>query len=96
MLGLLTTSFFCYALSKERLDFKDLVVDYLTVNRHTQVNDLGITGDVMIASANHFRSDATNHFNGDVYVDDIQGFTGSCEWTPVFVKGIMVDCVGPS
>jgi hypothetical protein len=43
---------------------------------------------------NHLRSDGTLHINGNLFVDDLEGWTGNCEYTPVFRDGIMIDCIG--
>jgi len=42
----------------------------------------------------HLRSDGDLEINGNLFVDEQEGWTGTCEYTPVFRDGIMIDCIG--
>jgi len=42
----------------------------------------------------HLRSDGDLEINGGVYVDEAEGWTGTCYYTPVVRDGIIIDCIG--
>jgi len=57
----------------------------------------GVSKDLVVNNllvGNHLRSDGSLEINGNVFVDDQEGWTGNCEYTPVFRDGIMIDCIG--
>jgi hypothetical protein len=44
--------------------------------------------------SNHLRSDGHLEINGDVKVDEAEGWTGTCEYDLVVRDGIVIGCEG--
>jgi len=44
--------------------------------------------------SDHLRSDGSLEINGNLFVDEQEGWTGTCEYTPVFRDGIIINCIG--